>query len=62
MKAEINNETKAKCFAFVADSKHYTLNLKLMFNKGTTRQICTLPAIAQNTCYVPLNFKKQCLR
>ena len=37
----------------VAVSKHFTFNLTLMFNQGTTRQLCTSPAIAQNTCYKP---------
>ena len=37
----------------VAVSKHFTINLTQMFNKGTDAEFCTSPAILQNTCYLP---------
>ena len=33
-----------------------------MFNKGTNSEFCTSPAIAQNTCYKPLNFKTMTIK
>lgn len=41
----------------VAVSRHYTFNLKLMFNQGTNAEFCTSPAILQNTCYLPYFLK-----
>lgn len=46
-----------KVLCDVAVSRHYNFNLQIMLNQGANAELCTSPAIAQNTCYLPFLLK-----